>query len=273
MRAACVVAVLVGMTGIARAGHSKVKLHAWLGISLDEQDSAWGGVDIYDVFDDTPASLCGLRAGDEILAIDRVDVHGASELQATIAEHDVGDRVTVAYVRRGDVRKCATRLAPQVTDPTELLERRLVGKTVPPLSLTRRGDGSALDDDTIRDRVVVLGLFSTSCDDCAATLSELATRLAADPDARGASFTAVSVGGDAALDAYVQRMGVTVDLASDNGELVRRYLQDIGAVTILVVDHHGVVTFAASGPGPDDTQLDGAVYAASRAECARMKDE
>lgn len=274
MRALAVLALLVGAAGVARAGgHGKVHVKPWLGISIDEQDATWGGVAVFDVIDDTPASLCGLRGGDEILAIDRVEVHGASELQVTIGAHKVGDRVSVSYVRSGDVRRCVTKLQAQVTDPTELLQRRLVDKTVPPVSLLRHADGVAVDDETIRDRVVVLGLFSTSCEGCAATLTELAARLADDDGARTAMFYAVAADGDVALDAYVQRVGLTVDLASDQGELVRRYLQDREDVTILVIDHEGMVRFAASGAGPDDTHLDGAVFCASRAERARRKDQ
>ncbi len=200
-------------------------------------------------------------------------MHGSGELQATVGGHAVGDRVSISYVRRGDVRRCSTRLAPQVTDPTELLQRRLVDKTVPPFVFARRGDATPFEDTSLRGHVVVLGLFTTMCDSCAATLTELADRLAADDGARGVTFTAVAAEGDQAVDAYVQRMGLSVDLASDKGDLVRHYLADRDDVTIVVIDHEGVVRFAASGPGPDDTHLDGAVYCATRAERARHKDE
>jgi hypothetical protein len=268
-----VLAMLCALCATARAGGHKPHLRPWLGVSIDDQDASWGGVAVYDVFDDTPASLCGLRGGDEILAIDRVDVHGTGELQAIVSVHEVGDRVTLSYVRRNEVRRCATRLQPQVTDPTELLHRRLVDKAMPPFHFSTHADHVDLTDTGVRGDVVVLGLFSTSCDDCAAVLGDLADRLAADDGARAARFFAVAGEGDAALDAYVQRLGLGAPLAADTADFVRHYLADRDDATILVIDARGLVRFAASGRGPDDTQLDGAVYCASRAERARQKDE
>jgi peroxiredoxin len=278
MRALVSVVVLAWLGHAAAADaetkhRSKVKVKPWLGISINDGDAVWGGVAVLDVFEDTPASLCGLRAGDEILAIDQIEVHGTSELQSTVGGLTVGTKIKVSYVRGGDVRRCKTKLAPQITDPTELLQRRLVDRVIPPFSLVRRSDGATIDDTTTRGHVVVLALFTTSCDACAATIGDLATRLAAEEDGANVELVAVAADGEQAVDAYVQRMGVTADLALDQGKLVSRYVSDRDAVVILVVDHEGVVRFAASGPGPDDTHLDTAAFCASRGEHARRKDD
>jgi peroxiredoxin len=272
--ASVVVLACLGHAAAAETGKpAKVKVKPWLGISINDGDAVWGGVAVIDVFEDTPASLCGLRAGDEILAVDKIEVHGTSELQSTVGALAVGKKIMVSYVRGGDVRRCKTKLAAQITDLTELLQRRLVDRAVPPFSLVRRSDTAIIDDTTTRGHVVVLALFATSCDECATTINDLATRLAAEEGTADVELHAVSGDGDQAVDAYVQRMGVTADLALDQGKLVTRYLADRGDVTILVVDHEGVVRFAANGPGPDDTHLDTAAFCASRAEHARIKDE
>jgi peroxiredoxin len=238
----------------------------WLGIHINE--GTWGGVAVIDVIEDTPASLCGLQGGDEILAIDRTEVHGTQQLQITISARDVNDKVTVTYVRGGDVKRCSTRLAEQITDPSEILHRRLVGKPVPAFSLLRRSDGAVVDDTTARGRIVVLALFSTSCDDCATAISSLSARVA---DAARVDLYAVTADGEDAVDAYMQRLGLTAEVGADQGELVRRYLSDRGEPTILVVDHRGVVRFAATGAGTDDANLEGAELEVRRALKARRK--
>jgi peroxiredoxin len=271
--AAIVVLASLGAVAAAETSPAKVKVRPWLGISINDSDAVWGGVAVLDVFEDTPASLCGLRPGDEILAIDKIEVHGSSELQTTVGLRAVGNKITVSYVRRGDVHRCKTRLAAQITDATELLQRRLVDRAIPPFTLLRRSDGTTLDDTSTRGHVIVLALFTTACDDCAATIADLATRLAAEETGDSVELHAVSGDGEQAIDAYVQRMGVTADLAIDEGKLVSRYLAERDAVTILVIDHDGIVRFAASGAGPDDTHLDTAAFCASRAERARRNDE
>ena len=276
MRAVPIVAVMLLAGATAAAGpkqkKDKPRQKPWLGVSIDPQAS-WGGVAVIDVFADTPAALCGLRAGDEIIAIDGVEVHGTTELQNTVGAREVGDKVKVSYVRGGDLRKCKAKLAVQVTDPTELVQRKLVDRPMPAFSLATHADGTVVDSASTRDQVVVLGLFSTACDDCATQLSDLASRFAADDAAAQVAFYAVSGDGAEAVDAYIQRMGLGVPIALDQADLVRRYLQEARtAVTIIVIDHDGKVEFAASGAGPDETHLDSAVFCASRAEHARRKD-
>jgi peroxiredoxin len=273
MRVLSVAAVLFLLGGTAAAEKEKPKVKPWLGISINQSDSIWGGVAVLDVFDDTPASLCGLRAGDEILAVDDVEVHDTSELQSTVGAKAVGKKVKVQYVRGRDVRACRTRLAAQVSDPTELLQRKLEGRALS-FSLRAHVGGATIDDASLRGSVVVLGLFSTSCDECATTLTDLATRLAAEEEGASIELLAVTADGDEAVDAYVQRTGLTVDVAVDpKNKLVGRYLAERPSLTIVVLDHEGKVEFAASGAGPDDTHLDTAAYCASRAELVKRKAE
>ncbi len=247
-------------------GEATVKTRPWLGIHINE--GTYGGVAVLDVIDDTPASLCGLRAGDEILAIDRTEVHGTSALQLTIGAREVNDKVSVTYVRGGDVKRCATQLAEQITDPSEILHRRMVDKPVPPFSLLRRSDGSVIDDTTTRGRVLVLALFSTACDDCASAISALADRIS---DSGRVELYAVTVDGDDAVDAFVQRTGLSAEVGADQLDLVRSYLADRMEATFVVVDHRGVVRFAASGAGVEEANLDGAEFAVRRAIRARRK--
>lgn len=276
--ATVVVAAVVGVAVGASAAHAErlaapPRPQPWLGISINGQDATWGGIYIVDVFDDTPASLCGLRAGDEIIAVDAIDVHSTSELQGAIGLHDVGDKVTVQYVRSGgaagaDVRRCSTELSEQINDPTELLHRRLIDRAIPPFRLTRLDDDAVVDDAGLRGDVAVLVLFSTSCDACAELIGDV--QQAADGLA-GVRVIAVAGDSAAAVKAFVQRTGAGGEIAVDQGQLVRRYNSDREQPSIIVIDHKGVVRFAAVGRGPEGSYLDGATFCIERAARARQR--
>ena len=266
MRVAAALLVVV----LAATAHAESRVEKpWLGVSISEH-TAYGGVGVLDVYDDTAATRCGLRAGDEIIGIGKTAVRSFDELRLTIGARSVGDRVQIAFVRDGHVRRCKTRLAAEINDPSERLQRRLVDKPVPPLELVRRSDSATIDDVALRGRITVLALFSLACDGCAATITELAKTAAG--ELASVDVYAVTAGDAGAIDAYVQRLGLTVEIARDEGRLARRFLQVPDEPTILVVDHEGVVRFAASGAGPDGAHLDAAAFCVRRAARA-LRDE
>lgn len=97
--------------------------HAWLGISgqavsedlADEHDlPSKQGVLVADVMADSPAARAGLRgggrrdpgSGDLILSLDQRDVKAVEDIVAYLDQRDVGDRVTVTYIR-GGIRQTA----------------------------------------------------------------------------------------------------------------------------------------------------------------------
>ena len=51
-----------------------------------------------------PAARAGLRAGDLITAIDNLEMHAAGEVLTRVSDHDVGERVTIGFVRGGEPR-------------------------------------------------------------------------------------------------------------------------------------------------------------------------
>lgn len=262
--------VMVGLVAPAAAEsvERKPKGTPWIGVGISGSTN-YGGVGVTDVFDDTPASLCGLQAGDEIIRIGRADVHNPDELIEIVKAYDVGDKATVAFVRSGEVKTCAAKLTQRIDDPTELLHRRVVDRSIMPFTLTRLSDGTTVDDLSIRGRVTVVAMFATSCDDCATVITDLAEKAVG--DLTHVDLIAVSNAGPDTIKAYVQRVGLTGEVATDEGDLVRRYHRTQDDVTILVLDHKGIVKFAAVGAGPDATHLDSAAFCVSRADRARRK--
>jgi S1-C subfamily serine protease len=84
------------------------------------------GAQIVDVEDGTPAARAGLSAGDDtetvggqeftrdgdvVVAVDGDEVSSAEDLQAAIASHEPGDRITLTVVREGEEREVEVRLA------------------------------------------------------------------------------------------------------------------------------------------------------------------
>jgi hypothetical protein len=262
--------VLVGLvaTAAAETAAPEPKGTPWIGVGITDRDLRYGGVGVTDVFDETPASLCGLQTGDEIIGVGLADIHGSNELIMVVGAYDVGDQVTVTYVRDGDVKRCKVELAQRIDDPTELLHRRLVDRAIPPFSLRKVSDGTPVDDVSIRGRVTVLAMFATSCDACATVITDLADKAVG--DLTHVDLIAVSGAGADTLKAYVQRVGLTAEVATIESDLARYHrVQD--EVTILVIDHKGIVRFAASGAGPDATHIDSAAFCVSRADRARRK--
>jgi len=262
-----VLVIVVG--GAAARADEAQTARPWLGISISDTGARWGGIAVLDVFEDTPASLCGLRAGDEIFSIDRVEVHGTRELQQVVSAREIGEKVSVEYVRGEALHRCAAKLTEAISDPTELIQRRVLDRGILPFTLVGHADGAVIDDASSRGDVLVLALISTACEACIATLNDLAAAV----EGTGARLYAVTADGETAADAFLQRTGVTVDLALEASEtgLVRRYLTDRDDATILLVDHKGVVRFAAVGAGLEAANLDGAAFCAERAERARRK--
>jgi len=100
----------------------------WLGVQV--QDGAVGAR-IVTVYPGYPAELMGLRAGDEVTAIDGRRVHsGQSLAELVMQDHQVGDVVEVSFLRRGVSRKLRVALD-TYTDETELFRRRWVGRSAP----------------------------------------------------------------------------------------------------------------------------------------------
>ena len=86
---------------------------AWFGASTQDQS---GRAVVSTVEPDSPASLAGLGAQDEILAVDGTRVDPRS-LPGTLGGHKPGDKVKVLYARRGGVRETEVALGAK-TEPS-----------------------------------------------------------------------------------------------------------------------------------------------------------
>ncbi|TWW12155.1 serine protease, partial [Planctomyces bekefii] len=85
---------LFSVTSLAQVEAAK----PWLGVAIDQGAK---GVLIKEIISDTPAAAAGLESGDEILAINGIDVKAPADLIKTIQAQGVGHTVVVHFLRKG----------------------------------------------------------------------------------------------------------------------------------------------------------------------------
>lgn len=74
--------------------------HAYLGVSLPND----GAAKVSDVVDGAPAARAGVRAGDEVTAVDGKAIESGDELREAIDAKRPGDKLTLTITRNGDER-------------------------------------------------------------------------------------------------------------------------------------------------------------------------
>jgi len=98
---------------IVRTGVARVP---WLGVMSDDLDSTTTarlgrtGTILTEVAVDGPADAAGLLVGDIIVSIDESPVSSSTSLVVTLRSHEVGDSVTITYIRDGAQRVTTTTL-------------------------------------------------------------------------------------------------------------------------------------------------------------------
>ena len=90
--------------------HGKV-IRPWLGVQIRTLDGEiaqyyhleqqWGVI-VVDVVNGSPADKAGIHAGDIIIGLDGKKITTAEELTSTVQAREIGDRVTVDLIRKGE---------------------------------------------------------------------------------------------------------------------------------------------------------------------------
>ncbi|MGH9126710.1 MAG: S1C family serine protease [Acidimicrobiales bacterium] len=97
-------------------------VHAWLGIDGDDVDvstaamlNVSGGAVVNSVDAGSPAAKAGIVASDVITSLADNPVQSMSDLDAIVRAHHPGDRVTMTYLRDGNLRSASLVLLQQPT--------------------------------------------------------------------------------------------------------------------------------------------------------------
>ncbi|MCH2062799.1 MAG: S1C family serine protease [Roseibacillus sp.] len=70
-----------------------------------------GGVQLAEVYPDSPADVAGMRRGDVVVSIDGQQVRSLRELQGILSGHEPGNEVELAFTRRGESMTSKVKLA------------------------------------------------------------------------------------------------------------------------------------------------------------------
>ena len=85
-----------------------------LGVSIDSRYSGDGALvsnQANAILPGGPAEKAGLKPGDVIIAVDNEEITSSDELIVAIRKHNVGDKVTIKYVRNSITRQVTLTLA------------------------------------------------------------------------------------------------------------------------------------------------------------------
>jgi thiol-disulfide isomerase/thioredoxin len=274
VRAWLAIAVVFAAAPVAAkpAASPRAKERAWLGIVMKNGPD---GVQVTDVIDDSPAELCGLAPGDEILAVADSRTRTMSELTHVLDDYRVGDRVQLRLVREGS-RFATTAILGERFGRNELLSRHLVGRKAPSFDLEVVSGLSPAKLGDLRGRVVILDLFATHCDPCRRA-HEVLERVASERAADGLVVLAVSAEPRDRLEMYGRDVPDLTVARDPTGEVFGAYSPyDNERPVLVVIDREGVVRFAGIG-GEDGVpsvaealeNVDNASFAAARALRAR----
>ncbi len=221
-------------------GHAQAR--AWVGILLGEGKQ--GGVKVEGIVPDSPASRTALAAGDEVLTVDGVPVHGPRALSATLGGSPVSKPVTLGVLHGGRQRTVVVIPLARPSDE-QLIRQRLLDKPAPAFTLSRVG---GVGDDTLaahRGRTLLIDFWATWCGPCVHSLPELARleqKFAGKLDVVGISTEPV-----ATLLRGMRELGIAHTVLADAKEDVTRAYGVFVLPTMVLVDGSGVVRHVEVG--------------------------
>jgi thiol-disulfide isomerase/thioredoxin len=242
------VVLLAGLVGpIAAPRRALGQIQAarpWIGIEIEKGTR---GVAVKGVREETPGAQAGLRAGDEVLAIDGQAVATPQDLINAVAAKGVGTQVVLKVLRVDTTIEVTLKLAPR-PDEAELLRRHLVGKAAPDFALaTAIGPRPARLAD-LRGQVVVVEFWATWCGPCKSTLPTLSA-WEKKYGSKGLVVLGLTSEDEATMRGFVAKNKLDHTVAVDEGGKVAGAYGVPAIPTLVIIDQKGEVVFAEVGAG------------------------
>jgi thiol-disulfide isomerase/thioredoxin len=224
-------------------GGSFQQAKPWLGVAIDQGKT---GVLVKDVLPGTPAQEAGLKAGDEIVAIDQTGVGSPTTLIKTIQAQGVGNAVTVHFLRAGKKEKKTVKLVAR-PDELELLKNRLEGKPAPAFDLAVLYGNAPGSTEKLKGKVTVVEFWATWCPACRQTHG----RLGEFQKKHKNDVHVVAISDEEAPEilAYAKKVKPGFTLLQDKAKTTQEPWLVSAISGIAVLDQQGKVVFATIGAG------------------------
>ena len=228
---------------------AKAKPAAWLGVAIAdvlpaELPAAYapvtpeGAVRIQQVFKGTSADQAGLKEGDVILTINKVQLQGRKTLLDTIHSKGVGDVVELRVGRDGKAFTQKMALSPRPEDMRSITQM-LVGSPAPALDgKYYSGDAGSLAKN--KGKVVILDFWATWCGPCRMTIPGLDAVYRKYKD-KGLEVIGVSSESLEDLKSFTGAGKINYPLFNDIGQLTTHQYQAFAYPTLVVIDRKGVI--------------------------------
>ena len=236
---------------------------AWLGISFEDIPAAQapkeyapfaeeGPVRIVKVFKGASADQAGLKAGDYLLGINGVLLHGRKTLLDTIQSKSVGDMVDLKLGRNGKMLKQKLALSPRPED-MRTLTQTLVGSPAPELRGKYYHHPAGLLS-KLKGKAVLLDFWATWCGPCRMTLPGLQAVYERYKD-KGFVVIGISSEDSGTLNAFQSQNKLAYSLMQDAGGLGMRDYAAFAYPTLVLIDRKGIVQRVEVG-GHDEESID-----------------
>ncbi|MCH2108373.1 MAG: redoxin domain-containing protein [Polyangiaceae bacterium] len=225
---------------------------SWLGVALGAELPQRVGVEVVQVFPNSPADFAGLQAGDILTRLGEVELHSPLQLGELVRASSPGREEPLAFERAGKVH-LAQIIFEGTPDPEDRVRLALVGRPAPEIAgvVTFQGEASSLQE--MEGEVVVLEFWASWCHACRALLPRL-QEWDRQFVAQGVHLFGITVDRPSMGIEVARRWGMRHDLASDSVGQVSRLYYAQSIPLVVIIDRKGVVRDVMLGASEERLQ-------------------
>lgn len=221
-------------------GFQEVK--AWMGVSIEDKPE---GVLVNRAIPGTPAEKAGLKPGDLIKKMDSVSVKDRKQLIEYVQSKGVGNEVTVEIERDKKLLKLTMKLEAKPGE-MEVVQRQLIGKTLPDFKLENLSAKSSFTNKDIENKVTVIEFWATWCGPCKVSHKRLSEFVGENSSVK---VIAVSNEESDLISDYINKNSHKfTTLRDSSGDFVKFFMVYAIPMTV-IADRQGVIQFVSFGSG------------------------